>query len=271
MRAVRSSSVAILLALSLAACAGTAAPSPSPSPVPSRERPVQPSTGPSPSPSVAPADSDLALLVLPPEDPPEVRTAIPGQRVCFLVVLEDRTGSSDPATIAATAEGATVEAIEPAELVPGVVGEVWVVPDPATTETTASVTITASRGGDVLSESRSLPIFPMADERGADAQPHFERWLAWLIAEHPELGITADTAWDPEFVSILLVVSHYAYWSDEWEMTIAWHNMIAPYDWSEVHLRRRGTDPAPSLAFKVDSVSGGTEPYAITPPEVVVR
>ena len=72
-------------------------------------------------------------------------------------------------------------------------------------------------------------------------------------------------------MSILLVVSHYAWWSDEWEMTIAWHNMIAPYDWSEVCLRHRGTESSPSLAFKVDSVSGGTEPYAIEPPEVVVR
>ncbi len=271
MRAVRSLSVMSLLVFSLAACAGTATPSPSSSPVPSREAPVMPSTEPSAAPSLAPVDGDVALVVLPPEDPPEVRMAIPGQRVCFLVVLEDRTGSQDPATITATADGATVEAIEPGELTPGVVGEVWVVPDAATTETTATVTITASRGGAALTETRSLPIFPMADERGADAQPHVERWLAWLIAEHPELGITAETAWDPEFVSTLLVVSHYAYWSDEWEMTIAWHNMIAPYDWSEVHLRRRGTDAAPSLAFKVDSVSGGTEPYAIEPPEVVVR
>jgi hypothetical protein len=47
--------------------------------------------------------------------------------------------------------------------------------------------------------------------------------------------------------------------------------MIAPYDWSEVHLRERGVDVAPSIAFKIDSVSGDTEPYEITPPEVVVR
>jgi hypothetical protein len=54
-------------------------------------------------------------------------------------------------------------------------------------------------------------------------------------------------------------------------MTIAWHNMIAPYDWSEVHLRHRGTESAPSLAFRIDSVSGATPPHAVEPPEVVVR
>ena len=144
-------------------------------------------------------------------------------------------------------------------------------PDPSTVETRASVTITAVRGSISKTETRSLPVFPMPDERGGDAQPYFERWVAWLAAEHPELGITADTEWDPQFVSILLVVSHYAWFSDDWEMTIAWHNMIAPYDWTEVHLRKRGVDVRPSLAFRIDSVAGATEPHAITPPEVVVR
>lgn len=245
-------------ALLLAACAaGGPSPSPSPSPTPSA----------SPSPAVA----DFTIEVTPPEEPPEVRAAIPGQHVCFLVVVKDESSSPTPVAIAATAEGAEVGTIEPVELTPGVVGEVWVVPASATTETTASVTITATRGSASVSATRSIPIFPMADERGADAQPHFERWIAWLASAHPELGITADTEWDPEFVSTLLVVSHYAYFSDEWEMTIAWHVMIAPDDWSEVHLRKRGVDVRPSLAFKVDSVTNATEPYAVEPPEVVVR
>jgi hypothetical protein len=223
--------------------------------------------GPSPASSAA----DFAIEVTPPEVPPEVRAAIPGQRVCFLVVLADDGGSPAPVTISATADGAEVGTIEPLALVGGVVGEVWVVPAPATAETTASVTITATRGSITKTETRSIPIFPMIDERGADAQPHFERWVAWLASAHPELGITAATGWEPGFVSILLVVSHYAYFSDQWEMTIAWHNMIPPYDWSEVHLRKRGVDVRPSLAFRTDSVSGATEPHEVEPPEVVVR
>jgi hypothetical protein len=69
----------------------------------------------------------------------------------------------------------------------------------------------------------------------------------------------------------LLVVSHYAYYSDDWEMTIAWHNMIPPYDWSEIHLRQRGVDLTPSLAFRQDSISEASAPHAVAPPEVVVR
>jgi hypothetical protein len=227
--------------------------------------------GESSPPSSPPPNTDtgeLVLVVSPPEEPPEVRAAIPGQRVSFLVEVEGATG---PVTIAATADGAVVEEIVPIELSAGTVGEVWVVPDPATEETTATVEITATLGDDTVAEVRTIPIFPWIDERAAGAQPYFELWTEWLAAEHPELGITEATVWDPEYVSTLLVVSHYAYFSEDWEMTIAWHVMIPPSDWTEVHLRRRGVDAAPSLAYRIDSVAEDTEPHEVEPPEVVVR
>jgi hypothetical protein len=47
--------------------------------------------------------------------------------------------------------------------------------------------------------------------------------------------------------------------------------MVAPYDWTEVHLRRRGVDMAPSMAFRFESVSGETDPIDVEPPAEVVR
>lgn len=127
----------------------------------------------------------------------------------------------------------------------------------------------ASAGNRRRGTARRFPVWRPISRPGY--LEHFERWAAWLAAEHPEVGITADTTSEPVFVSTLLVVSHYSYWSEDWEMTVAWHNMIAPYDWTEVHLRRRGVDIAPSLAFRIDSVSGATQPHAVLPPEFVVR
>lgn len=225
------------------------------------------------TPSTTPPTSDApyTITVSPPEAPLEVRTAIPGQRVSFLIRVDEEAVSGAPVVLSAEADGATVEDVSPAELAAGTVGEIWVVIDPAQSDTTASVTIEAMRGDRVVSETRSIPVMPMVDEREVDARRYFDLWTGWLVANHPELGITESTQWDPEFVSILLVVSHYAYFSEEWEMTVAWHNMIPPYDWTEVHLRKRWEDLSPSLAFKIDSVSGETAPYAIPPPEVVVR
>ena len=66
-------------------------------------------------------------------------------------------------------------------------------------------------------------------------------------------------------------MSHYAYYSDQWELTVAWHNMIPPYDWTEIHLRRRGTEAAPGIAYRQESMKGATEPQPVTPPETPVR
>jgi hypothetical protein len=231
-----------------------------------------PGASPTPSPFPTPGAA-FTLDVFPVEEPPEIRIAIPGSRYCFLVVVtEAGTGSAGGSVVIdATATKAEVVGIQPVDLDPGVVGEVCVEAAPASVETSGTVTITGSRDGVTATAVRTLPVFPMADERAADARPHFDRWVAWLAAEHPELGITTETAWEPVFVSTLLVVSHYSYWSADWEITIAWHNMIAPHDWSEVHLRRRGVDSAPTMAFRIDSVSGATNPHEVAPPEAVVR
>jgi len=249
--------LSIIVALSLVACTGAVNPSPSPSP------------SPPPRPSPPPGEA-FTIDVSPPELPLEIRLLLPGEASSFLVKVAELAYGSSPVVISATAEGATVtKVIQPTNEKP--VGEVWIVPDPTTAETTGTLAITASSGATVTTVERTFGVFPMADERGHDAQPYFERWIAWLAAAHPELGIDESTDWQPHFVSTLLVVSHYAYVSDEWELTVAWHNMIPPDDWTEIHLRRRGVDLTPSLAFRQDSVADGTEPHAVAPPEVVVR
>ena len=125
------------------------------------------------------------------------------------------------------------------------------------------------------------PLNTLGGTRWARAKEQAERAVRDVAAEllsiqaarelQPGHAFSADTAWQPVFVSTLLVVSHYSFWSAGWEMTIAWHNMIAPYDWTEVHLRQRGVDMAPSLAFRIDSVSESIEPHEVAPPEAVVR
>ena len=54
-------------------------------------------------------------------------------------------------------------------------------------------------------------------------------------------------------------------------MPLSWHNMIAPYDWTEVYLRHRDTESKPSLDFKIDSDSGKTAPHAETLPTQSMR
>jgi hypothetical protein len=254
-------------AIVVAGCAGSGATfSP-----PATATPVPPSP---PSPTVSPgptADDEFTLDVLPVEEPLEARVAIPGEKVSFLVTLASESPATTPVQISAAATGGKVTTIRSAQLTPGAVGEVWVVPDATDVDATVAVKITGTRGGVTHAVDRTIKVMPMADERSHDAQPYFDKWVAYLIASHPELGITAATTWEPTFVSIFLVVSHYAYYTEDWEMEIAWHNMIPPDDWTVVYLRHRDTETKPSLAWKIDSVSGETEPHPDTPPDAVMR
>jgi hypothetical protein len=250
MRRIQQVAGLTVAALTAAACTGSGA---------------TPSAAVTPSPSPSPAaNADFAIQVLPAEEPVEGRPAVPGEKVVFLV-LATSPASDEPVTITASATGARVFDVEPAQLKPGVVGEVWVVPDAATEETTITTTITAARGVVTHVEKRTTRIMPFEDDRAYQAQPYFEMWVDWLATNHPEFAITKATRWNSSYVLALLIVSHYAYFSDDWEMKVSWHVMIAPDDFTEVYLRHRGTDTTWTHAFRMDSFSAMTAVHEITP------
>ena len=218
-----------------------------------------------------PAAKAFTLDVQPPEEPVAVRVAIPGEHVVFLVSAPGQQSADGAIAIAATAPGATVE-IQPSQLDAGKVVEVTVTPDATEEETTLAVTISGSRGGLTDTVTRSLPVFPDVDTRQEDAAYYRGLFLPWLAEKYPDLGIDGAAAWNGTISGAhLLVVSHYLFYNDTWELAVEWHVMIAPYDWATLYLRRRFEETKPSFAAKIDSVSAGTTPYETAPPDVVRR
>lgn len=218
--------------------------------------------GGSTAPSVEPSESaaDFTLEVLPAEF---VGMAIGGQKVVLLVKVCG-TGADGPVEIAATAEGAAVT-IDPQPLTPGDVGEVTVVPAAVDAESRLAVTISASRGGVERTEERTLTTMPGENTLADEAALHLAPFVAWLEANHPELGITQETAWDGGLGSWVLIVEHYQFVSEDWELGLSWHVMVAPDDWARIYLRHRWTESEPSMAFEIASFSGGGDPAEITP------
>jgi hypothetical protein len=99
-----------------------------------------------------------------------------------------------------------------------------------------------------------------------------DRFVSWLATNHPELGITADTAWNGTMVSpVWLVVSHYLFFSEEWELHIEWHIMVPPDDWARIDIRHRFDKLKPSYAFEISSVDATSEPVPMEVPETVWR
>jgi hypothetical protein len=73
----------------------------------------------------------------------------------------------------------------------------------------------------------------------------------------------------------LLVVSHYMFTNELYELGVSWHVTVAPDDWAELYLRPRD-ELHPTRAFRVSSWSAALagEPVEFTdvaPPDEVVR
>jgi hypothetical protein len=206
--------------------------------------------------------------------PEFVQGVVPGAVTGVLVTITEEAGNGAPVVLTAVADGVQVD-VEPAEIRTGEVAEVWVIAEPAAQERLIEIQITARRGETERAATRSTTVYAWEDDRGDDAARLLNIFTAWLAAEAPELGIDSDTVFSGSFVAPgLLVVSHYLYLSDEWELGLSWHVMIPPDDWSEVYLRPR-TEAAPTRAFRLESQQAALDDGIIAisevppPPEVV--
>lgn len=285
--------LAVLACTVLTACGvaddGTApSPTGSPSAVPTR---------PTPTGSVDPSDPDppSGLLVLPQQ---LNGFAISGQQVVFLVALDgaadtagpgpggsgDPPGGADqsdtrrasasdlPVTITAHATNAAATVVEPTLAEADDVAEVVVVPEPDSAGATVTVTITTTAAEVTDQETVAFDVVEGEDDRAVDAARMRDLFVPWLAADRPELGITETTGWQGTMVSPQwLVVSHYLFFSAEWEMHVEWHIMVAPDDWARIDLRRRFEETAPSEAFEISSVTEGGEPHPYEVPASIWR
>ena len=210
---------------------------------------------------------------------PEQRTkdqdpfySIAGQRFVFLVTITDEGQECElPVHISAMAPGAEV-IIYYEDIFEGEVAEVVVIPAEASIGTTIEVTITGNRGSVSDEKVASFEVAEGEDDRQEYATELLDKFVSWLATNHPELGITEDTVWDGTMVSpVWLVVSHYLFFSEEWEAHIEWHIMVPPYDWAKIDLRHRFDELEPLYAFEISSVDATSEPVPMELPETVWR
>lgn len=226
--------------------------------------------------------------------PPSVGDAIPGQRIVFLATLTDDGSVTDEAVVTAEAleyaDDVSIT-ISPDRIAAGEVAEITVVIDeavvadlPEDTEpnlgqavpsretpsidpldpppgpqgpegASVPIKVTLTRGATVESSEVTINVSSGEDLLLDAATPFRDRFVEWIAGEHPELGITEETEWTPTIVQPhILVVSHYLFFSEDWEMGLQWHIMIAPYDWARVYLRPRD-QVQPTHAFEISSVS----------------
>ena len=237
------------------------------------------------APDTDPAPFSMEVISRPnvPVEAEENIMAIAGQRVVFLVVVDDTgegSGYGKAVDISATVFGAAttgkvaVTVYNPA-IKSGEVAEVTVIPDQASTNKVLSLIIQGQRGGLEQTEAIAVevvePFVPgMEDELGALAAEMRDKFIPWLAANHPEFGIASETEWIGTIVNPnIIVVMHYIFYSEDWEMYLVWHVTIQPHDWTRVYLRPRFTETQASYAFEISSVQGQEQPQSIELPDWV--
>jgi hypothetical protein len=209
--------------------------------------------------------------------PEFVQGVIPEERLVLLVTIEEQDGPADPVEITATADAGEVT-VEPSSIKEGEVAEVTYVADPVSGESEVpfTVTVEASRGS--LNEKAEVAsvVVPWEDTISGTAGEILGVFTEWLAENEPDLGITPESEFAGTVVAPqLLVVTHYAFFDETWEIGLSWHIMVAPDDWSQIYLRPRA-ELAPTRAFQLDSWSNALagqpiEIVEIPPPGEVTR
>jgi hypothetical protein len=200
--------------------------------------------------------------------PSDFQVAIPQQRIVALVRIRNARPVDAPVILRARATNAWVSR----RPIAASGGRVVYVPIVPRAEGTVRVRIVGTRQGLTVRRSFSIEVWEGEDGLSGHAIDLRNRFVAWLAAERPELGIDAATRWHPTIVwPYLLEVSHYLFFTRGWEMGLSWHITIPPYDWTTIYLRPRDA-MRPAVAFQIDSVSDAEAvPHPIDPPAEVMR
>jgi hypothetical protein len=86
-----------------------------------------------------------------------------------------------------------------------------------------------------------VEMFPWSSGNLPDAIIKRDEFINWLAGGHPEFGMfSAQDCFAYCTYPQILIVEHWTFLYDKWEMRICYHVMIPPYDWSILWLRNRG-------------------------------
>jgi hypothetical protein len=174
--------------------------------------------------------------------------------VTVLVTIADGEGGSGGVSLIADFDHGTAT-VTPTQISDGQIAHVTVTAESVSDEIEATLTITATRANVEQKGERRIFVMPGEDDRESTARDLLAVFTRWLQENHPEFGITADTSLEGRLVAPrLLVVSHYMFENDEYELGISWHIMVPPDDWSELYIRPKDS-LEPTMAFRLSSWS----------------
>ncbi len=133
------------------------------------------------------------------------------------------------------------------------VAEITFCPDTAATIGIHHVTVTACHGDSTHELPLEVNLVPYSAADTTYPVVKRNEFLGWLAIEYPQYAAVLSQSWSTYATHPgILVVEHWTFLSETWEMRLCYHVTIPPYNWSMLMLRRRG-EYDPVFAAKRES------------------
>lgn len=126
-----------------------------------------------------------------------------------------------------------------------------------------------------IDEVSDFALLNVLDWEGSEQEQAYEKlspFIAYFSQNKTEFNINSTTLWKITCNDAgLLVVEHYLFKSESWELELSWHVMIPPYDWVRVYIRPR-SQIKPIWGGEIESWSNSSSlVIEIDPPNQVFR
>jgi hypothetical protein len=149
--------------------------------------------------------------------------------------------------------------------------EILLYPNESHVDLQIEVSICVNTSTSFATDSALVDVWNWTPSEQSAAEEKRDVFVEYLGTNFPELGINDTLTWtaicnDAGF----LIVGHYLFKSEYWEMEISWHVMIPPYDWVKCYIRHR-SDPNPSWAGEISSWNNSDPVSEISPPSQIFR
>jgi hypothetical protein len=150
--------------------------------------------------------------------------------------------------------------------------EIFLYPSAEEIHSVIEVDLTISTGASIAKDSAYLHVLNWTAGNTSEVLEKLDAFVDYLSVSQQEFGINESTQWTPICNSAgILVVGHYLFKSDGWELELDWHVMIQPYDWVRIYLRHRA-DAEPCWAGEISSWSlNASSVVEIEPPQQIYR
>lgn len=116
-----------------------------------------------------------------------------------------------------------------------------------------------------------LNVWDWQESEFETANEKLSSFINYFTYSKPEFSIDNTTTWESSCNDAgILIVEHFLFKSENWELELSWHVMISPYDWVKVYLRPRD-QIHPTWGGTIDSWNGDSPINETEPPQNVYR